>query len=82
VRLLPFRKQYGAAAFVDAGGAGAGTNPFESGLSMAAGIGARVRLWYLPIAIDIAYRFMDDTTFSTDGGFDRLLAFFRVGEAF
>ena len=79
LRFLPFRKQYGAAAFVDAGGAGAGTNAFADGLSMAFGVGARLRLWYLPVAIDLAYRFMDDTTFSTDGGLDRLLAILSRG---
>ena len=82
LRWLPFRKQVGAAAFVDAGGAGAGANPFADGVSLAAGVGARLRLWYLPIAIDLAYRVIDDTAFATDGGFDRVLAFVRVGEAF
>ncbi|MCW5806011.1 MAG: BamA/TamA family outer membrane protein [Deltaproteobacteria bacterium] len=82
LRFLPFRKQVGAAAFVDAGAAGAGTNAFADGISVAAGIGGRIRLWYVPIAIDLAYRFVDGSQFSTAGGFDRLGAFFRVGEAF
>jgi translocation and assembly module TamA len=82
LRYLPFRKFTGAVAFVDAGGAGAGTDAFADGLTMAAGLGFRLRLWYLPIAVDLAYRFMDDSAFATNGGFERLLAFFRVGEAF
>jgi outer membrane translocation and assembly module TamA len=82
LRFLPFRKQYGLATFVDAGAAGAGTNAFVNGISVAAGLGLRLRIWYLPISVDVAYRFMDDTRFSTSGGFDRLLVFFRVGEAF
>ncbi len=80
LRYLPFRKQVGAAAFVDVGGAGAGTNAFTDGVSLAAGVGARLRLWYVPIAIDLAYRLLD----GSDAGWsvDRVQAFLRVGEAF
>ena len=80
VRYLPFRKLYGAAAFVDAGGVGAGTNAFENGVSAAVGLGARIRSWYLPIALDFSYRVVEDNRFG--GGIDRLLVFFRIGEAF
>jgi outer membrane protein assembly factor BamA len=80
LRYLPFRKQYGATVFVDAGAAGPGTNAFENGISVAAGLGGRIRTWYLPIAIDVAYRIVDENRFG--GGFDRLLAFLRIGEAF
>ncbi|MEP6863160.1 MAG: BamA/TamA family outer membrane protein [Deltaproteobacteria bacterium] len=80
LRWLPFRKQVGAAAFVDAGQAGAGANPFADGISVAAGAGFRLRLWYLPIALDLAYRLID----SNHAGlaWNRVLAFVRVGEAF
>ena len=80
LRLLPFRKQYGAAAFVDVGGAGANANAFASGVSLAAGIGGRLRLWYLPIALDLAYRILDEG--DTGAAWGRVLAFVRIGEAF
>jgi len=80
LRWLPYRKQVGVATFVDVGQAGAGSNPFADGVSLAAGAGARVRLWYLPIAIDVAYRIVDSD--HTGLAWDRLLAFVRVGEAF
>ena len=82
LRYLPFRKLYGAAAFVDAGGAGADANPFGDGLAAALGVGARIRSWYLPVAFDVSYRFVEDTKLGVSGGLDRLLVFFRVGEAF
>lgn len=80
LRLLPFRKQYGAAAFVDLGGAGADANAFATGASLAAGVGGRVRLWYLPIALDVAYRILDEG--EAGAALGRLLAFVRIGEAF
>lgn len=80
LRMLPFRKQYGAAIFVDMGGAGAGTNAFATGGSLAAGIGGRLRLWYLPIALDLAYRILDEGDAGAAWG--RVLAFVRIGEAF
>jgi outer membrane protein assembly factor BamA len=81
-RFLPFRKLYGATAFVDAGAAGAAANPFATGVSAAGGLGARVRSWYLPIAIDVSYRFLEDSGFGSSDTLDRLLVFFRIGEAF
>ena len=80
LRYLPFRKLYGATAFVDAGGVGARTNPFASGLSAAVGLGARIRTWYLPIALDFSYRVLEENR--VGGGIDRFLVFFRIGEAF
>jgi len=81
LRYLPFRKLYGAAVFVDAGAAGAGTDPFADGIAAALGLGARVRSWYLPVAVDVSYRFVENSELGADG-LDRLLVFFRVGEAF
>lgn len=80
LRWLPFRKQVGAATFVDVGEAGAGANPFEAGVAVAAGAGFRLRLWYVPIALDLAYRIVDTT--GTSLAWDRVLGFVRVGEAF
>jgi outer membrane translocation and assembly module TamA len=81
LRFLSFQKQYGAVVFTDFGGAGAGANPFEDGLSFAAGIGARLRLWYLPISVDVAYRALSR---GEPQGFDKnpVSAFARIGEAF
>ena len=55
-------------------------NPVETGVSAAVGVGGRVRTWYLPIAIDVAYRVVDENRLAAE--LDRLLVFFRVGEAF
>jgi outer membrane translocation and assembly module TamA len=82
LRFLPFRKIYGAAAFVDVGAAGAGTNALRDGVSAAVGLGARLRSWYLPVAIDVAYRAIDRSDMPATRTLDRLLVFFRVGEAF
>ncbi len=78
-RWLPFRKQVGANVFVDLGGAGAGLNPFDQGVSVAVGLGGRIRLWYLPMSIDLSYRVTDNPAYAT---LDRFLVFFRMGEAF
>lgn len=80
VRFLPFRKMYGAALFADAGAAGAKLNPVASGVSAAFGLGVRARTWYLPIAVDVGYRIVERN--EVGAAFDRLLVFFRVGEAF
>lgn len=80
LRLLPFRKLYGAALFVDAGAAGAGVNAFDHGISIATGVGARIRSWYLPVGFDVSYRVVEDNQLG--GALDRLLVFFRIGEAF
>lgn len=78
LRWLPPLGQTGLVAFVDVGGAGADRNPFKQGVNVAAGLGPRVRLWYLPISIDLSYHFVHD---GDVGGRD-LLLFLRVGEAF
>ena len=80
LRMLPLFKQYGAAMFVDAGQAAAGMNPFAEGISLAAGAGFRFRLWYVPVAFDLAYRIVD--TNHTAIAWDRVLGFVRIGEAF
>ena len=81
LRLLPFRKFYGAAVFVDAGAAGAGLDPTEDGVSAALGLGARLRSWYLPIAVDVSYRALDHGELAAPG-LDHLLVLLRIGEAF
>lgn len=78
LRYLPALKQAGITTFVDFGGAGTRANPFEEGISIAAGLGPRLRLWYVPLSLDIGYRFVDRNTVG-DGG---LLVFARIGEAF
>jgi outer membrane translocation and assembly module TamA len=78
LRYLPPLKQAGLAIFVDAGGAGRRGNPFASGVSMAAGLGPRLRLWYVPLSVDMAIQI------AKEGAVDdhRLLVFARIGEAF
>ncbi|HEU0035250.1 MAG TPA: BamA/TamA family outer membrane protein [Kofleriaceae bacterium] len=80
-RFLPFRKLYGAAAFVDAGAAGPGLNPVENGVAAAVGLGGRIRSWYVPVALDVSYRFLEGDL-ADSGILDRFLVFLRVGEAF
>ena len=82
LRFLPFRKQFGLAGFVDAGGSGPGLNPFAGGLSLAAGFGPRLRLWYLPIDLDFAYRFLREGDLQGPAAFGRYTVFVRMGEAF
>jgi hypothetical protein len=75
---LPPLKQAGFTIFVDAGGAGRRANPFEEGLAIAAGLGPRLRLWYVPLSVDISYRFVEAGRLTERG----LLVFARIGEAF
>jgi translocation and assembly module TamA len=82
LRYLPFRKLYGAAVFVDAGGAGGAVDPFADGVSAAVGLGGRVRTWYLPVALDVGYRVLDHGELARESVLDRFLVFVRVGEAF
>lgn len=82
LRFLPFRKSFGFAGFVDAGAAGAADNPFEDGLSLAAGLGPRLRLWYVPIALDFSYRFLRESELESAKPFDPYFVFLRIGEAF
>jgi outer membrane protein assembly factor BamA len=78
-RWLPFRKQFGANAFVDLGAASATANPFEDGISLAVGLGARVRLWYIPLSLDVSYRPLGPDALSH---LDSWLFFARIGESF
>ena len=80
-RFLPPLKPYGAVVFADVGGASVNANPFDNGVSLAVGLGARLRFWYLPAAVDVSYRVLQDNEVQepADGAF---LVFFRLGEAF
>ena len=78
LRYLPPLKQAGFVVFVDAGGAGRRADPFETGVSMAVGIGPRLRLWYVPLSVDLSHQFMRDSVVANH----RFLVFARIGEAF
>jgi outer membrane protein assembly factor BamA len=80
-RFLPRLKPYGAVVFGDIGGAGTKYNPFDTGVSLAAGLGLRLRFWYLPAALDFAYRILADNQVQKPAD-DPFLVFFRLGEAF
>jgi hypothetical protein len=81
LRLLPPQSPVGAVAFVDLGGASQTLNPLRDGPSLAAGLGGRVRLWYLPLALDAGWRLVDaGQAVAIDE--DPLAIFFRLGEAF
>ena len=82
LRLLPPLKPYGAVAFVDFGGAGPGLNPFELGPSLAAGLGFRLRLWYLPLDFDVSYRILGHGQVEPPDSIDTYGFFLRIGEAF
>ncbi len=81
-RFLPFRAPFGFVGFVDAGAAGPAQNPFADGLSLAVGLGPRLRLWYLPIALDLSYRVLREDQFENGKPFAPYFAFVRIGEAF
>ncbi|MBK7586398.1 MAG: BamA/TamA family outer membrane protein [Myxococcales bacterium] len=81
-RFLPFRKTFGFAAFVDAGAAGRGPNPFDDGVSVAAGFGPRLRLWYVPIGLDFSYRILRENSLENGKPFAPYFVFVRIGEAF
>jgi outer membrane protein assembly factor BamA len=81
-RWLPRRALYGAAAFVDLGGVGAGRNPLADGASAAVGLGARLRSWYVPISIDASYRLLDRDELVDPISLGAYSLFFRIGEAF
>jgi len=78
LRYLPPLKQAGFTIFVDAGGAGPRQNPFADGIAVAAGLGPRLRLWYVPLSVDVSYRFVEAGQLAERG----LLVFARIGEAF
>jgi translocation and assembly module TamA len=81
LRFLPPQKPIGAIVFADLGGASGDANPFRDGPSVALGAGARLRIWYLPAAIDVSYRIVHEGDIQ---GLDRdpFHVFFRIGEAF
>jgi outer membrane protein assembly factor BamA len=78
LRYLPPQKQAGITVFADLGGVGKRANPFDDGVQMAAGLGPRLRLWYVPISLDVSYRFLQNSEL-VDGG---LRVFARIGESF
>ena len=80
-RFLPPLKPYGAVVFGDVGGAGVDYNPFENGVSLALGLGLRLRFWYLPAAVDVSYRLLRDNDIQVIED-DPFQVFFRLGEAF
>jgi outer membrane protein assembly factor BamA len=80
-RWLPKLKPYGAVVFGDLGGAGAEANPFDTGVSLAAGLGLRLRFWYLPAAFDFSYRILEDNEVQEPAD-EPFGVFFRLGEAF
>ncbi|MFO0616401.1 MAG: BamA/TamA family outer membrane protein [Polyangiaceae bacterium] len=81
LRFLPVQKPYGFVGFVDFGGASGDLNPFANEPSLDAGLGVRLRLWYLPANVDVAYAILreGDIQGIDDGPFR---VFFRIGEAF
>lgn len=79
LRWLPFRKQVGANAFIDVGGASVTANPLAEGVSVALGLGGRVRLWYIPLSLDLSYRVTEAEALADLG---RWLFFARIGESF
>jgi outer membrane translocation and assembly module TamA len=81
-RFLPPLKPIGAITFVDLGGSSIKANPLREGTNLAFGVGFRLRLWYLPMAIDVAYRMLDHGTVQKPRSWDPYLLFFRIGEAF
>ncbi len=81
LRYLPPREQIGAVLFGDFGGASASFDPFATGASAAIGTGLRLRLWYLPAAVDIAWSVLRNG--DVPGLHDApVRVFFRIGEAF
>jgi len=82
LRYLPPRKPYGAVLFGDIGGAGKELNPFAEGVSVAFGLGFRLRLWYLPVSIDVSYRILNQSEVEEPSRLDPFGVFLRIGEAF
>jgi len=80
-RWLPKLKPYGAIAFGDIGNSSLNANPFDAGVSVAAGLGLRLRLWYIPAAFDFSYRIVQDNVVQKPED-EPFGVFFRIGEAF
>lgn len=78
-RWLPFQGLLGASVFADIGGTGVGLNPFEDGVAVAVGAGLRLRTWYFPLSLDVAYRVRDRDAFDPSPHFQ---FFVRTGESF
>lgn len=81
-RMLEPRQLYGAVAFVDVGAASLEHNPLANGVSSAIGIGGRVRTFYIPIAIDLSYRLVEDNGLLSPLHLSPWSVFLRLGEAF
>jgi Omp85 superfamily domain/Surface antigen variable number repeat len=81
LRFLPKLKPYGAIVFGDVGNTSMEANPFDAGVSFAAGLGLRLRFWYLPAAFDFSYRVLQDNEVQRPED-DPFGVFFRIGEAF
>ena len=79
---MPFRKPFGFAVFGDLGGAGRNLNPLDDGLSLALGFGPRLRLWYLPIGLDLSVRVLNRGEAGPFDDLETYSAFVRIGEAF
>jgi hypothetical protein len=82
LRWLPFRKQFGAVLFADLGAVGSDPNPFSDAVELAVGAGLRLRLWHIPIGVDVAWRVTDDPAFARIDALDQVLVFLRIGETF
>ena len=80
-RWLPPLKPFGAIVFGDIGNASINANPFDQGVSVAAGLGLRLRFWYIPAAFDFSYRILQDNEVQEPGD-EPFGVFFRIGEAF
>lgn len=81
-RWLPYRQPYGVVFFADVGGVGPQLNPWEEGASVAAGVGLRLRLWHLPIALDVSYALLKAGALTDPSDWGTYGLFVRMGEAF
>ena len=82
IRFLPPLKQVGLVGWLDFGGVSETFNPFEHGVSLAAGLGLRVRLWHVPLAFDFGYRILDQNELQPADEIGTWQVFFRFGESF
>ncbi len=82
LRHLPFQQLYGLIAFVDVGAVASENNPFADGVSSAVGVGGRARPFYIPIALDLSYRYLDQSELLSPLRGKAWSLFLRLGEAF
>lgn len=82
LRHLPLQQLYGLIAFVDVGAVASENNPFADGVSSAIGIGARARPFYIPLALDLSYRYLDESALLSPIRGRAWSVFFRLGESF